>query len=95
MHFSSDRDGLLLTDDMLDAPNRVGDSAISSFFQSQLESEISQLDDDDYPLERGVIDYVSPSLSEGVPSVSEISRQLGMSSRTLQRRLSERNLSYQ
>ena len=40
-------------------------------------------------------DLVATSLSEGIPALSDIARELGMSGRTLQRRLRERGLSYQ
>ena len=38
---------------------------------------------------------VTQALSEGVPSINDTAKYLGMSSRTLQRRLSEEGLVYQ
>ena len=42
-----------------------------------------------------MLNRISRSLSEGVPAVSDVAGHLGMSARTLQRRLSERGLAYQ
>lgn len=94
VHFASERNALLVSNEALATPNKVGDSDIVRFFDTLLEADVSKLDDD-LALERQVQDRISRSLSEGVPSISEVARHLGMSGRTLQRRLSEQGLSYQ
>lgn len=50
---------------------------------------------DDTSLDKRVRIQISQSLSEGVPAVSEIASRLGMSARTLQRRLSDRGHPFQ
>ncbi|MEM9740777.1 MAG: helix-turn-helix transcriptional regulator, partial [Pseudomonadota bacterium] len=50
---------------------------------------------DDAGLEQRVRIAVSQTLSEGVPTVSDIASHLGMSARTLQRRLSHKGSSFQ
>ena len=94
VHFSSDRDALLVSGGTLRTPNKLGDASISSFFDTHLAAEVSKLDDR-IPLDRQVRDHVSTSLSEGVPALSDVARHLSMSGRTLQRRLSEQGYSYQ
>ncbi|MCG8458667.1 MAG: AraC family transcriptional regulator [Holophagales bacterium] len=94
VHFASERDALLVSDETLDTPNKVGDADIVRFFDTLLEADVSKLDDD-RSLERQVQNRISRSLSDGVPAISEVARHLGMSGRTLQRRLSEQGLSYQ
>ena len=94
VHFASDRDALLVAEETLRTPNKVGDADIVRFFDTHLEADLSKLDDQG-SLERQVRDRISRALSEGVPNISEVARQLAMSGRTLQRRLSERGFSYQ
>lgn len=94
VHFGSDRDALRVSTPTLASPNRVGDASIARFFDTLLEAEVSALDDT-IPLERRVLDRVSTSLSGGVPSLSDVARGLGMSGRTLQRRLATGDSSFQ
>ena len=94
VHFASDRDALLVSDATLKTPNKVGDADIVRFFDTHLEAELAKLEDDS-SLDRQVQIRVSRCLSEGVPAISDVARHLGMSGRTLQRRLSERGFSYQ
>lgn len=94
VHFESDRDALLVSSKTLQTPNKLGDESISRFFETHLETEISKLEDE-ISLDRQVRIQVSQSLSEGVPMLSDVAKRLGMSGRTLQRRLSERGYSYQ
>lgn len=94
VHFGSRRDALLVSGGTLRTPNRLGDASISSFFDAHLAAEISRLDDE-IPLDRQVRKHISTSLSEGVPTLSDVARRLGMSGRTLQRRLSEHDSSFQ
>ena len=94
VHFGSDMDALLISHDTMRAPNRVGDPSIVKFFDTQLEEELSEFDDD-ASLERRVRIQISLALSQGVPTVSNIASYFGMSGRTLQRRLSDRGYSFQ
>jgi AraC-like DNA-binding protein len=94
VYFQSDRDALLISSETLQTPNKLGDASISKFFDTHLETELSKLEDDS-ALNRQVRIQVSQALSEGVPMLSDIARRLGMSGRTLQRRLSDEGYSYQ
>ena len=94
VRFSSDRDALLVSDGSLNAPNRVGDEEMVRFFDTHLARQVAQLDDD-RSLDRRLQVAISRALSEGVPSLSDMGSCLGMSGRTLQRRLAERGVTYQ
>ena len=94
VHFGADIDALLVSHETMQAPNRVGDPGIVKFFDTHLEEELARFEDH-ASLERRVRLQIAQSLSQGVPTVSKIANHVGMSGRTLQRRLSERGYSFQ
>ena len=94
VHYETNRDALLVSSESLQSPNRVGDEGFAKFFDTHLEAELSKLEDG-HSLDQRVRIQVSRSLSEGVPTISDIAEHLGMSGRTLQRRLSEQGNSFQ
>ena len=94
VHFDTEMDALLVSHELMRTPNQLGDPAIVKFFDAHLEEEVSRIDDD-ASLERRVRRQVSQALSEGVPTLSQIARRVGMSARTLQRRLSDRGYTFQ
>ncbi|WP_109259211.1 AraC family transcriptional regulator [Hyphobacterium indicum] len=94
VHFESGRDALQVSKAQIDAPNRLGDETIASFFDRHLEKELASLNVDD-ALEPQVRRAVTEELSDGVPNLSRIASKLGLGSRTLQRRLSEQGHSFQ
>jgi len=94
VHFETERDAILVTEDMLAVPNKLGDETIARFFDRHLAAELAAMTDDS-GLEQRVRIAVSQTLSEGVPTVTDIAGQLGMSGRTLQRRLSDKGASFQ
>jgi AraC-like DNA-binding protein len=94
VHFGSDRDALQVSTRTLGIPNRVGDASIARYFDTLLEAEVRTLDHS-VPLDRRIRDRVSTALSEGVPALSDVARDLGMSGRTLQRRLAAEDTSFQ
>ncbi|MEM9081722.1 MAG: AraC family transcriptional regulator ligand-binding domain-containing protein [Verrucomicrobiota bacterium] len=93
VHFDADRDGFLVSESALTLSNRLGDPAISQFFDAHMEQELRELSDES-GLSKRVRIQVSQALSEGVPTVTEIAFRLGMSGRTLQRRLADQSLSF-
>lgn len=92
--FNSDRDAILFANTTLDQPNRLGDKGITQFLLGHLEQELANaavtID-----LKDRIRDLVARSLSEGLPKMEEISRRLGISVRSLHRRLSADGLSFQ
>lgn len=94
VHFNSGRDAILVREPSLRAPNKVGDETIATFFDQILEKELAATRVD-MGLEQNVRKVVTNLLSEGVPSLLQIASELGMGSRTLQRRLSDEGHSFQ
>lgn len=100
-------DALVLSADQLDARNNVGDESVWRFFSSHLadigapatetcdDSEAARTAADNAALDRRVEETLTRMLSSGVPTLGEIGSELGVSARTLQRRLAERNTTYQ
>ena len=93
VHFGADRDGFLVSESSLNLPNRLGDPAISQFFDAHMEKELRELSDEN-GLDKRVKIQISQALSEGVPTVTDVALRLGMSGRTLQRRLADQDLSF-
>lgn len=94
VRFSAERDALEIRNDVLARPNRLGDESISTFFASHLDDALAELPKDG-GLGRRVRAEVSQALSEGVPTLPRLAARLGISGRTLQRRLAESGLAYQ
>ncbi len=94
VHFQADRDALLVSDDSLQTPTKLGDPGIAKFFDTHLETELAQIGDDS-SLDKRVKIQISQMLSEGVPSVTVVASSLAMSGRSLQRKLSSQGISFQ
>lgn len=94
VRFGEAHDALLVAWDTLRHPNRLRDPGMSEFFEAHLANELAELDDDE-SLEHRVRIEVSQALSDGIPTLSDIAKRLGMSSRTLQRRLADSGHTYQ
>ena len=88
------RDALLIAEESLSVPNKLGDETIAQFFDQYLEQELAKLADTG-SLQKRVCLAVAKMLSEGVPTLSSVASSLGMSARTLQRRLSDQEQSFQ
>ena len=94
VHFGSDRDALLVSGESLATRNRLGDESSSAFFDQYLQNEVITYSDQP-GLGQRVRRAVAQALSDGVPPLSDIAASLGMSARTMQRRLSADGLTYQ
>jgi len=94
IHFGAPRDAFEVSDAQLALPNRLGDASISHFFDTHLDHALTELPEDD-GLTRRVRSEISHALSEGVPTLTQMAKLLGMSRRTLQRRLAEVGVAYQ
>ena len=94
VRFGTQMDALLVSREQMLRPNKLGDRGISKYFDTHLDEELSKYDDS-ASLERRVRIQVSQALSAGVPRISDLAACLGLSGRTLQRRLSDRGFTYQ
>lgn len=92
--YDADRDAMEISEEQLQTPNKLGDPGLSQFFDAHLEQQLAELSDAN-GLEQRVRIQISQALSDGAPSVASIAERLGMSGRTLQRRLSEQNCAFQ
>lgn len=92
--YQARRDALVAPVECLAQPNRLGDLSISAFFDMHLDSALDDFVD---PAGIGtrVRDAVLDVLSEGVPTLAQTASRIGMSSRTLQRRLAANDQAYQ
>lgn len=93
VRFDADRNAIALSPAMLDLPNRLGDTAVSDFLTAHLETEIGSLRDDP-SVRAALLRRLTPALSNGVPQAADIARDMGMSERTLYRRLAEEGLTF-
>jgi len=94
VHFEAERDALLVSEAMMATPNKLGDETIVRFFDRHLEQALPRLADDS-ALDKQVRLAVARSLSDGIPTVSDIAAELAVSARTLQRRLSDQGHTFQ
>lgn len=94
VYFAAEVDALEVSEAALSASNRLGDARISAFFDAHLDAALAELPDAT-SLARRVSAQISQALSDGVPTVEVVAARLGVSARTLQRRLSEEEASFQ
>lgn len=92
--YDAPHDGFLFADDDLDRANRLGDPAISQYLTIQLDAEMSRRAPESGFAEV-LMRRISDRLSEGAPRAGDMAREMGMSERTLRRRLADDGTSYQ
>jgi AraC-like DNA-binding protein len=94
VRFEAEANAIALRRDVLETPNRLGDAGVSDFLTAHLDKQLGDMTAEPKladTLER----YLAGGLSTGAPSAAEAARALGMSERTLFRRLSEEGQTYQ
>lgn len=94
VHFGADQDAMLLSRHSLMEPNILGDKGITQFLVSHLDHELGQIDDKP-ALQTQTKSEIARALSEGLPKMADIARQMGLSARSFHRRLAEHGLSFQ
>lgn len=87
-------DAIRVSSESLEQPNRLGDEGVTRFLLDHLDQELGRVRGEG-SLEELVQDAIAQSLSSGAPKMSLVARRLGLSERTLQRRLGEEGLSFQ
>lgn len=93
VQFNARVNGLLFSNQTLDTPNRLGDAGLSEFLAGHLDQELASISQPKTLAEK-ILNLVSNKLAEGVPKAADIAIQLGMSERTLHRRLADDGQSY-
>ncbi|MEZ5721346.1 MAG: AraC family transcriptional regulator [Paracoccaceae bacterium] len=93
VRFGSDRDALLISSAAMETPNRLGDKGITRFLVDHLERELDELVDT-RPLTDRTRDVIARALSEGLPKMGDVARRLGVSARSLHRRLADEGLTF-
>ncbi|MEM7074166.1 MAG: AraC family transcriptional regulator ligand-binding domain-containing protein [Pseudomonadota bacterium] len=94
VHFGADRDALEVKTTVASRANLLSDDGMFRFFETHLDTQLGHINDTS-ELERRIVDQIGEALCDGVPTLAEVAGRLGMSTRTLQRRLSADGLTYQ
>ena len=93
VYFDSDLDALLISPEDLNRPNKKGDEGITRFLLGHLDQEIQKFSYDK-SIEELAKDAIARSLSDGLPKMEDVARRMGMSARSLHRRLAEEGLNF-
>lgn len=92
--WNSELDALLISEEDLNRANLLGDAGITQFLITHLDKQIEKFEaEDSFPDD--VRNAIARALSSGVPKASATARQLGISERTLQRRLKSDGMTFQ
>ena len=91
--FGSEMDAILVPGEALARANKLADRGLTRFFLDHLDKTLAKVEAQ-VSLSDRVRAAVVASLSGGVPHLGEIARRLGLSERTLQRRLGEEDLTF-
>lgn len=94
VRFGAELDAILYADETLARPNILGDEGISHYLTTHLDAELSEITREPALVTEAKA-AIAQALSEGVPKMAEIARGLGLSARSLHRRLSEHELRFQ
>lgn len=91
--FDAPQDSLVLSERVLATPTKLADEGISAFFLAELDQLRER--QPDRPLDARVYTAVTDALPDGLPRRGQIARRLGMSERTMLRRLAEHGETFQ
>jgi AraC-like DNA-binding protein len=94
VRFGADLDAILFSRETLAQPNILGDEGISRYLISHLDAELAEIGQE-APLVTDAKDAIAQALSAGAPRMTDIARDLGLSTRSFHRRLSEHGMSFQ
>ena len=94
VEFGAKVDGLQFSRDTLETRNRLGDQALSDFLTRHLEAEAAQFLSEP-SLVRTTREHIASGLSEGLPRMADVARELGFSVRSFHRRLADHGVSFQ
>jgi len=85
---------LVFRSEDLDTKSLEADNSINRFIMERLQEKADGVEVSAYKLLNDTRNLIKDALPSGIPSASEIGKHLGMSNRTLSRRLSEKGYTY-
>lgn len=94
VEFGAEADGIWFSDATLAIENKLGDQALSEFMTGHLEAELEQFNIEP-SLVRTTREEIANKLSEGLPKMADVARELGYSVRSFHRRLADHGVSFQ
>lgn len=92
--FGAKADGVLFSQATVETENKLGDQALSDFLTKHLEAELRQLTPEP-SLVQTTKEEIASVLSEGLPKMADVARELGLSVRSFHRRLADHGASFQ
>lgn len=90
--FGAAEDSFVLAREIADRPLPTANPELAATFDAILTAELAELGNSDLSTQCKA--YLLQELTSGEPSEAEVARAMGMSSRTMQRKLRERGLTY-
>ncbi|MCC1491989.1 AraC family transcriptional regulator [Cognatishimia sp. F0-27] len=93
IRFGAEVDGLVVSHEALDRPNILGDQGITQFLLSHLDEALGAIPDV-LTLEARTKEAIARALSEGVPKMEDVARGMGLSARSLHRRLADQGVRF-
>lgn len=93
VRFNASRNATIVEADLLDAPVRAADNKLLKYLKRHAQDVLSQRSGSG-DIRHQVQTSIASRLQSGEPTVDTVARELGMSSRTLARRLSEHGVTY-
>ncbi|XCF07276.1 helix-turn-helix domain-containing protein [Tamlana crocina] len=94
VNFNSSNNTLVFRAKTLEVSTIKADKFIHQFLVERMEQEKSNLNKEDDLLTYEINKILKESMASGIPSIAQVGEYLGVSARTLKRRLAERNLTF-
>ena len=94
VEFGAEADGIRFSGASLAIANKLGDRALSDFLTAHLEAELEQYRSEP-SLVRTTKEEIARKLSEGLPKMADVARELGFSVRSFHRRLADYDVTFQ
>lgn len=92
--FGSNENSFIFSSDKLQISTIKSDKFIHQFLVESMEKEKSKLSSKEDLLINEINILLKESMASGIPSLTQVGEYLGLSTRTLKRRLAERNLTF-